>query len=891
VTSYNLLALTERPLVKRVSHSVATGLVGQVALVASGVILARSLGVDDRGRLAVLVLTAAVVSQVGTLGVPTALTYATAHGDLVGRAVLWRIKWIIGLQLAIGAAIEVGILFAITRGWHGPWVAPTLAAIALTLLGMLQQYGLAALQGARRFRAFNVCRTLPVAGFSALAVAAVIFTHIDLRLAIVLLAFSTGVATAATMGTVLAGPAVSNREAEAPAPRSLLRFGFRALLTSSSPLETFRVDQAIVGLFLSARALGLYVVAAAFTNVPRFVAQSVGMVAYPEVAVAQTNRDARQRVSVFLMLGTALVLLVAVPLELGAGWLIPLFFGPDFGGATSACRLLIAAGALIGVRRVLTDCLNGLGRPQLGSYAEFVSWIALLLTLPIGAVVAGLPGVSAALLVSAGASLIFLAAAGLGSGRRRVQWRDPTSIALSLARSVSVLALLAGAGVAIPFVGSRSLVVGLALLVLVAVAISWGDFAFLLVLAGVFTVPLTTVRAPGNLGDVSDALFLFAFVAVVLRGVFRRDELRAFLPARELTSSLFLFLAAGLISTLHALAMSSALIVVAKVTFALWVLPSVFARASGTEQRLRTVAAAFLLTASVVATAAMSDLMLGTHFQQAVTGTVPEWGRYSGLTGHPNDLGTLMGVGIALSAGLVLTGTHRRAALLAMATCAGGLFASGSLTGAAAAAAGIGIAAVLSTSRRARRASLVTGVAVVSVALAIPYAVVGSHGVLANRLSSSPLSASSVQEREVTNAWAIDEIRRDPVVGHGLDQVGTGPTHSEELPIIHNLWLQTWYAAGLIGVIALALYYVGVWRLRRAIDPIVWAIFAPAAVAWLVAMLAQPDLYSRFGMFGVLGLIAAASVARSAPIEKLSPDALRTADEHGTRVQLRPVGA
>src|SRR3954449_12612528 len=81
MTARKLLALMRRPVMRRVSNSVATGLAGQLALVASGVILARSLGVDDRGRLAIVVLTTSVVGQLATMGVPTAITYVTARGE------------------------------------------------------------------------------------------------------------------------------------------------------------------------------------------------------------------------------------------------------------------------------------------------------------------------------------------------------------------------------------------------------------------------------------------------------------------------------------------------------------------------------------------------------------------------------------------------------------------------------------------------------------------------------------------------------------------------------------------------------------------------------------------------------------------------------------------
>ena len=48
-------------------------------------------------------------------------------------------------------------------------------------------------------------------------------------------------------------------------------------------METFRLDQAVVGLFLTPAALGLYVVGLAFANLPRFIAQSVGYIAYPRI--------------------------------------------------------------------------------------------------------------------------------------------------------------------------------------------------------------------------------------------------------------------------------------------------------------------------------------------------------------------------------------------------------------------------------------------------------------------------------------------------------------------------------------------------------------------------------------------------------------------------------
>ncbi len=76
----------------------------------------------------------------------------------------------------------------------------------------------------------------------------------------------------------------------------MLSFGVRGMLGASSPIEYYRLDQAVVGLFLAPVALGIYTVALAFTNLPRFVSTSVGMVAYPHVA-AEQDRMAGVRAS------------------------------------------------------------------------------------------------------------------------------------------------------------------------------------------------------------------------------------------------------------------------------------------------------------------------------------------------------------------------------------------------------------------------------------------------------------------------------------------------------------------------------------------------------------------------------------------------------------------
>ena len=97
-----------------------------------------------------------------------------------------------------------------------------------------------------------------------------------------------GVAAIFKLGTpVNPGPPLSE----------MVKFGLSSLPGHISILDTFRIDQLVVGVLAGPAALGLYVVASAFGNLPRFVAQSVGMVAYPKLASSSENTSKRSLAS------------------------------------------------------------------------------------------------------------------------------------------------------------------------------------------------------------------------------------------------------------------------------------------------------------------------------------------------------------------------------------------------------------------------------------------------------------------------------------------------------------------------------------------------------------------------------------------------------------------
>ena len=292
---------------------------------------------------------------------------------------------------------------------------------------MSQQFGLSILQGLEQFRDFNLLRVAPVALYAVGAVVA--WFGGSTSIVFVVMAWS-GSWLLVAIATQIRAQGVLNRRTVQPAKGDVgaavvYRFGLKAVVGWVSPVEVLRLDQAVVGLFLSTASLGLYVVALSFTNLTRFVAQSVGMVGYPNIAAEKDSARAWHSMWRFVGLAAVVCTALVVVLELTVGWLLPLFFGAEFSDAVGLARLLIIATLLTSVRRVLGDAVRGVGQPSLGSIAEALSWIVLLPCLALLTSAYGTTGVAVSLILAGLTSLTILTALVFGYVRGPAQVIGP----------------------------------------------------------------------------------------------------------------------------------------------------------------------------------------------------------------------------------------------------------------------------------------------------------------------------------------------------------------------------------------------------------------------------------------------------------------------------------
>ena len=372
--------------------SLGSGVVNQVALLLTGILAARALAPDGRGTQALLTLLPLVLSQVGTLGLPTAVVYFAGNYEASSRALAALLRRPAAMQTFATALVQLAILLLIAQVHGG--VDRGAAALTLAVLPVMivHEYAIALLQGQHRLVAFQVLRTAPNVLYALALGSAIAFAaEVDLLRVIACWFLALAVGAALSCGIAWRGLSHSGHDVDPGLATQLRSFGRRSLLGAISPLEGLRVDQLIAGFLLGPAALGLYVSASAFTGLTRTLSQSVGVIAYPDVArrhLAVADDSAARRGVGYVALVAAATTVVAVAVVAAAPWLVTAAFGPEFAGAAQATRILIVAGAILAVRRVAGDVARGMGRAAVNSWAE----AATLATLVVGVLTFGSNG-------------------------------------------------------------------------------------------------------------------------------------------------------------------------------------------------------------------------------------------------------------------------------------------------------------------------------------------------------------------------------------------------------------------------------------------------------------------------------------------------------------------
>lgn len=355
--------------------------------------------------------------------------------------------------------------------------------------------------------------------------------------------------------------------------------------------------------------------------------------------------------------------------------------------------------------------------------------------------------------------------------------------------------LLVGVGLLVPVAGYGVAAIAAAMTVaIIAVTTGHGGAAGLalaLVVAAAATAPLNGLRVADVL-TMSDAFLLVAFGIVLSIRVMRPISVswryyRAFIIAAVVTFY------GGLIGTLAVdyawqgvgdLVRYGISTVGVLVMFALW---------APTVAQVRAVAWAFLIGTG-------ANALLGTLFIRDGAG------RAIGLAAHSNHFAVASLLACGTGIGLVLTsrGRSRTTAVGLMALVLGGLVGSGSRAGLGGA---VVFAIVLAVLLRQWRMFLWAGFASVMFAVLVVVGIVEltSTSAVGRLLGRDATVVLSNAERSIAQEAALRSVSSHPITGVGFSAAKEA----------HNVYLQIWAAAGVLGLLGAAGLFIAVGRMVR----------------------------------------------------------------------------
>lgn len=296
----------------------------------------------------------------------------------------YRVRWIIATQLVLTPVVALPFDLVIFAHVRGQTLLSVLSTLFVPPMFLLLLYGLAVAQGQRRYRSVQLHRLVQPVLYVAMLLALAATDNGRLKTLTVGWSFTMMIgglfAWRQGVGAWWPRPQRTLVENASPstAPGAMMRFSLRSLFSAFGIIEHLQADQLLVGALLSASQFGLYTAGTAFANLPRYLGQSVGYVAYPEVSAA-AHEHRRKTMLRFVMIGLLVITPIVVILVAIMANLLPLLLGSAFRPAVPVAQILLVGALIQAMRRVTAESLRGLGSGVSATAAELV-FIAVFAT-------------------------------------------------------------------------------------------------------------------------------------------------------------------------------------------------------------------------------------------------------------------------------------------------------------------------------------------------------------------------------------------------------------------------------------------------------------------------------------------------------------------------------
>lgn len=370
------------------------GLVGSI-------ILARWLGPSQRGIFAAIIFMPTLLQYLVNFGLSSATIYFTAQ-PLSDKNTIWSTLIIMAtIQSILGFCIGWFIVDFYLQKYHSNSIALGHLYLFTIPLGLFGMYATYMLQGTSHFKITNFLKSVVPIGYCI----GIIWLKFQVNLTIENLVYLQlfiqsfyAIIALFFLYKILLTPFIFNIKWRLL--RQMLSYGTKIWFGDISQLAHSRIDQFLIGAFLSSQALGIYTVALSVSGFTSIFANAFKTIMLPSIIGKKKFQEKIAETLNFFHKYWLLSILFHAIFALSLPILIPLVFGNAYIESILICQILIFGSLFMNAKTVLGAGILGMGFPKLMSFIEIMGMIISLVLSIFLIKIYGLTGISVAITLS-----------------------------------------------------------------------------------------------------------------------------------------------------------------------------------------------------------------------------------------------------------------------------------------------------------------------------------------------------------------------------------------------------------------------------------------------------------------------------------------------------------
>ena len=364
----------------------------------SGIIIARVLGPEGKGVLAVAFLVPTLLFTIFLFDSNLSVRYYVAKTpDKIRNIIRSSLVYlnILGITLLLLSYLIL-IFFSATIN---QWIATDILCISMLLIPFFININLsgAVLSGMQRFFTVSVINLTNV-GIYTIIILVLSQIYLTIKIVVICKIAASFIITLIYIIVFWNGKLIFRRVTlDAKLFSDILKYGLKSYPGTIAQFLNYRIDIFLVAYFLTFEEVGLYVLAVNWSELIFYLPDSMAMVLFPTIASSKSRKDSNELTAIMTKAVMIIILIGSIFILLFAGKLIPFLYTNQFLGSIYPLFILLPGVLMLSMWKIIISDLAGRGFPQ---YKSITSTAGMILNVILNIILIPLYGINGAALAT-----------------------------------------------------------------------------------------------------------------------------------------------------------------------------------------------------------------------------------------------------------------------------------------------------------------------------------------------------------------------------------------------------------------------------------------------------------------------------------------------------------